>query len=468
MIRLMNNAAKEADIAKLEALNAQDPNWGLAEEPLQFIPKYLDQIGQRAPRQTLGMGFIKLLYPDFIVEEITPDGQIASINLRQTLPHPELPEGGKAIPKLEATMVKQAYGTFEAIEAVAEALKLPKTAVTYSGLKDGRALTSQLISFNSTDQAAIEALKLPNIIIKDVHSRIGVRNIGELLGNRFTILVRTDKPVDAKALETALGPIKSQGFWNFYSLQRFGNRLLTHRIGQMVLTGRHEDALRLFLCGSSPHETRTFQHLRTQAAEQWGNWAAMTKVYNEYPFFMEKELRATAALEQTGGNISAGLAAISDQIKFAVAAFGSYHFNALLSKKIASGDAPAELPLLNPETISLFASELGADQLAGISFSQPGLPFLGENRTKTAPTRSKIVVHSATVIPEGVIFHFDLPKAAYATTFMAELFDLYQGRPVPDWVNQAEVDTRAPLGYPPVTETTSQFMAGEVPGLAEE
>ncbi len=57
----------------------------------------------------------------------------------------------------------------------------------------------------------------------------------------------------------------------------------------------------------------------------------------------------------------------------------------------------------------------------------------------------------------GYIFYFDLPKGAYATTFLSQVFDLYQGRPTPSWVNPLEIDTRLPLGLHSIQETEAHF-----------
>ncbi|HSX41809.1 MAG TPA: tRNA pseudouridine(13) synthase TruD [Candidatus Saccharimonadales bacterium] len=447
------------DGAKLKALTEQDPSLGEAEQPAQFTPEFLKKIGIIQQPITAGNGYIKLHYSDFIVEEITEKGAIASVEagpLGQPdwdAPAPTDPE--KRL-RLEVELVKQGFSTFEALERLAEALNLPMNQITYGGLKDGKAITAQRVSVNSITREQLEGVSIPNLFIKNAHYRVGMRNIGELFGNRFTILVRTGE-LNNEILQTRLDEIKNRGFFNFFSLQRFGSRLLTHHVGKFILQSQYDEAFKLWLVGASPHEGRALQKNRLQAAASWGDWPAMVEQFSAFPYFFQNELKALAVLVQEPGNLIGALEAVGDQIKFAVNAYGSYCFNSVLSAQLAKGQIDETIPQLDPTCVGWYEHYLPNEKLGELRWRHPLLKFLGDTRPRRVPTRVPVTVHSVTAVDEGVIFHFDLTKGAYATTFLAELFQLYQGRPVPDWVNQNVVDTRKRIGYPPISETEEAF-----------
>ena len=54
---------------------------------------------------------------------------------------------------------KRGIDTFEAIRRVARALDLPERAFGYAGLKDSRAVTTQWVSTDAAEPAAIEGIK---------------------------------------------------------------------------------------------------------------------------------------------------------------------------------------------------------------------------------------------------------------------------------------------------------------------
>lgn len=452
-----NYELRLADIARLKELSVTDPSQVEAEEPAQFTAPFLQKIGIFYQPRLLGEGYIKHSYRDFIVEEITETGELVSIAPGPLSDHqldaPMSDDPNKKL-RLEVDMVKQGFATFEVIERLAEELELDLNQITYAGLKDSKAITAQRVSINRTAADRLSTLSLPNVFFKNGHYRVGMRNVGELIGNRFTILVRTNS-VDHQQIQTRLQEIGEQGFLNFFSLQRFGSRLLGHKIGKQVMLGRYEDAIRLFIAGVSPHETKALQDLRHQAISIWGDWEKINQLFGQFPYFLQHELKALDSLKNSPSDMAAALQATPDQTKMAYSAYGSYCFNKVLSQQATSDQIDPSIPLLGPESIDWYDRLLPEEGLKQLRWHQPALSFLGQQRLRQIPTRVRVDVHSVTPTEVGWIFHFDLTKGAYATTFLAELFGLYQGRPVPSWVKTEETDSRSAIGYPPI-ETTEQ------------
>ena len=458
-----------ADIARLKELSATDPTLSEAEEPAQFTRPFLEKIGIFYQPQLLGEGYIKHSYRDFIVEEITENGQVISIAPGPLTDHqldsPPPADRTKKL-RLEVDMVKQGFSTFEAIEQLATELGLDLNQISYAGLKDGKAITAQRVSINQVTVDRLSTLNLPNIFLKNGHYRVGMGNIGELIGNRFTILVRT-KSINQEQISTRLKGIGEQGFLNFFSLQRFGGRLLSHKIGKQVMLGRHDDAIRLLLAGVSPHETRALQDLRQQAISIWRDWEKIGQLFGQYPYFFQHELKAIESLKIYPDDMAAALRATPDQTKMAYSAYGSYCFNQVLSQQATTGQIDPSIALLGPESVAWYDRLLPEEGLKQLRWHQPTLNFLGRPRSRSIPARVGVDIHSVTPTEVGLIFHFDLTKGAYATTFLAELFGLYQGRPIPSWVHEESVDIRAAIGYPSI-ETTEQAFPSLPANLEED
>lgn len=452
-----NYELRLADISRLNELAKSNPLLSLAEEPAQFTRPFLEKIGIFYRPQLLGNGYIKFSYRDFIVEEITETAEVISIAPGPLTDH-QLDAAAPTDPskklRLEVDMVKQGFATFEAIERLAEELQLDLNQITFAGLKDSKAITAQRVSINKITIDQLSALALPNIFFKNGHYRVGMRNVGELIGNRFTILVRTDV-ADQHQIHLRLQQIGEQGFLNFFSLQRFGGRLLGHKIGKQIMLGRYDDAIRLLLAGVSPHETRALQDLRQQAIAMWGDWTKIGQLFSQFPYFLQNELKAIESLKNNPDDMAAALRAIPEQTKMTYNAYGSYCFNRVLSQQATNGQIGPSIPLLGPDSVDWYDRLLPEEGLKKIRWHQPALSFLGQPRPRQIPTRVRVDVHSVTPTEVGLIFHFDLTKGAYATTFLAELFGLHQGRPVPGWVSDKPIDIRAMIGYPPI-ETTEQ------------
>ena len=138
--------------------------------------------------------FLKLWPHDFIVEEATEDGEIQTIYFEKAFKKDHNLERSSMA---HATLVKCGLQTMEAVEELAKLLGCKSSHVGYAGLKDGKAITSQLISMPNTSleklKVLIEFKKNPKFFLKNIgHSEEIIKN-GNLKGNRFTVLVRTDK-----------------------------------------------------------------------------------------------------------------------------------------------------------------------------------------------------------------------------------------------------------------------------------
>lgn len=216
----------------LDAFRRESPE--LLTPRQRFSPtQLLHHIGILVDVGPLPHGYLNLYPRDFIVEEVGTDDKISTIEPgdAQSVPSPE----GQLT--LYADLVKVGLSTLEACHSVAQALGLADRHISYAGLKDKIAITSQRIAIRRPDPEKVAGLSVPAVHLKNWVWGKGVLRKGGLRANRFTILVRTPATLGKGWLEQQLKRWQA-GFYNFYYMQRFGTpRLLSHHLGKLLLRG---------------------------------------------------------------------------------------------------------------------------------------------------------------------------------------------------------------------------------------
>ena len=385
-------------------------------------------------------GYLRYLPQDFIVEEIRPDGTLCSIEPTRSVPD-DLEDDQRT---LYVNLIKTRASTLAAIESVSASLGIPKEKIGYAGIKDGAALTSQRISLRDVLWKDIAGKRIPNVYLEPVAYGNGSVSIGELGGNRFTILVRTDGQEFAQRLKPLLEAYREHGFLNYFGLQRFGLRLEGHRIGCLLARGDTNGAIREFFLHASSDELPLFRNLRERLASVYGDWRRMKEIMTPFPYTFSRELVVVEKLIEDPKKTQNALRSIKDALRLYIRGYTSWVVNRTLSLHARSGaPLPDELVLPFSEGAEGEEPYRGFFQEDGVtdfrSALQPFASFVNFRRA-TLRTRVVPVVHRVTKVDQGVVFDFSLGKGSYATTFLMYLYRLYEGEPVPGWVRSGEVD----------------------------
>ncbi len=140
---------------------------------------------------------------DFIVDEIP------------------LYEAGKSGNYIHLHIKKVDMSTLEMIAVLEEQTKFHN--ISYAGLKDKYATTTQYISMPASFEKFFRKFKHPQIQILDSFLSREKLNIGDLKGNRFKIRLRDVTPAAAEKLDKVLTQIIRQGIPNYFGYQRFGH-----------------------------------------------------------------------------------------------------------------------------------------------------------------------------------------------------------------------------------------------------
>jgi len=119
---------------------------------------------------------------------------------------------------------KKYYTTLAALKKIASKLHIPLKDIGFAGNKDKQAITSQICSIKGVSKKRIEALELDNITISVLGFSDEPVNLGDLKGNKFTLIIRDHKE--------KLQPTKLI-FANYFDEQRFSSHNV--EIGRLLL-----------------------------------------------------------------------------------------------------------------------------------------------------------------------------------------------------------------------------------------
>jgi len=175
----------------------------------------------------------------------------------------------KETPFLEFVLVKCNLDTSNCIGQLANSLHIKPNRIAWAGTKDKRAITTQKMT--GLQVSAEQLLK-----VTQNNSRITVGNfrlvesplrLGDLYGNRFSILVRNVE-ADPQQIEQAVQQVKEQGFINYYGTQRFGTgSVRSHQVGMAVLRSDWKSVVELLLSPDNREQTKKALQMYVDGAE---------------------------------------------------------------------------------------------------------------------------------------------------------------------------------------------------------
>lgn len=453
------NELKEKELKFLAKEYKKNPQDFLRQtfiENVEFLEKFGIFIEKK---KSFPLGYIKFWPQDFIVEEIPKISRIQTIDVENFFNKDYNPPTTRE-PTLYATLVKCGLSTIEAVQDLASFLNLK--GIQFAGIKDKDAITAQLISFRGVKRIEeLQKINSPYFFLKKIYSGKGAIEVGGLKGNEFTVLVRTDSSFQREKFLENLRNIEKKGFLNFFYLQRFGTpRLINFYWGLFILRGEYQKAILSFLGSPGQRELPYFQKLREEVKENFGSWPKIEKILEPFPLIFQNERKIVSFLKNHPQDFIGALNQIPEQIQLWLFAYASWLFNKKMSLYLKQRvKLPKTLPLiLNKDKKDwLFYQELLKENKI---FSIPlknikPFPYI-QWRKREIKTREEVKIQQTKIIPQGVILNFTLPKATYATTFLAHLFNIVSGLP-PKNISSLPIDTKATLGKDSLEEVLNKF-----------
>lgn len=345
---------------------------------------------------------------DFRVDEVFEDA-------------PEDPDGEYT----HAVMEKFNWETLRAIKQVARSLRVSGKRIGFAGNKDKRALTTQRIAVWKVEPAQLEKVRIRDIKLSDFRKTNERVNLGNALGNRFTILCRNVSDDTGDILPGLMEEVRARGVPNYFGYQRFGViRPNTHLVGKKLFFGDLEGAVMQYLGSPYDMERDDVREARGLLDESMD----FKKALEVFPRRLNFERTMIAHLAQKPADYAGALRKLPKKLRWMLAnAYQSYLFNLVLSRMMEEGIEirGAEIPLFG--YLSEFTEGrqgeierevLEAEEVVQENFKVPSLPEISaEGAYRKAWIDTEIDYE---LTEKGAVFKFFLPPGSYATVILRE------------------------------------------------
>ena len=328
---------------------------------------------------------------------------------------------------------KYNWDTIRAITQISRRLRVSLKRFGYAGTKDKRALTRQRVSVWRVSEEELANLEIPGLRLYNFTRCRERINLGNLLGNEFTVTIRR---LNGEDLEDTLAETTAQlslrGVPNYFGYQRFGTvRPNTHLVGRAIVQGDLEEAVMLYLARPYPKE-RSDAFTARKLLDETRDYRRALELF---PARLHYERNMLDSLSKNPRDFAGALRRLPKKLRrMLVHAYQSYLFNRILSRLIAEGAdiRDREIPLFGYESRfspgrqgEIEREVLEEENLELESFRIKSLPELampGSARKAAVNTRV-----SHTLAPdelhEGMkklVVRFFLPPGSYATTVLRE------------------------------------------------
>ena len=280
-------------------------------------------------------GTIKAEPEDFVVEEIS------------SAP-PTVTGGPFTVARIRTTN----WETNRLVREMSRRLAVSRRRIAFAGTKDKRAITTQMFTFELPEDE-VRSLRLADVEILETYATDRGLELGDLLGNRFRVVVR-DLAVPPNEASVLLAATAAQlealgGFPNFFGIQRFGSiRPITHVVGRHIVRGEFKEAVDAYVANPIEGEDVEAYEARQELAAS-GDYGEALKAM---PDVMGFEKALLNYLVRRPGDYAGALQELPFNLQMMfVHAYQSYLFNRILSERMRLGlplDEPLEGDLVLP------------------------------------------------------------------------------------------------------------------------
>jgi len=195
---------------------------------------------------------IKQLPDDFQVEELT-----------DVVPS----TGPYALYRLEKT----GWTTHDAVATVRRLWRLPANVMSFGGLKDRHARTTQHLTI---ENGAPKDLNDHGLSLKYLGQVPEPFVSAQIRANRFRIVVRDLTPQQAQRAVAALDEVRADGLANYFDDQRFGSVSIGGDfVARQMVLGNWEQALKLALTRPYEFDRSAEKQVKATLRKHWGDWA---------------------------------------------------------------------------------------------------------------------------------------------------------------------------------------------------
>ncbi len=260
-------------------------------------------------------GRIKEYLEDFCVEEIPlyePCGEGTHVYFR---------------------VVKRGIPTPAAVDRIAKYMGVKPADIGFAGMKDAKAVTSQVMSIEHVDPDKLAAYRDRDMEIVWTSRHTNKLRTGHLAGNRFAVRIRGVGRAQLADAERILEVLKTRGAPNYFGPQRFGGRGDTHLLGEALVRNDLDEFISIFLGRPQDDDPPDCKAARDAFDSGYFN-----RALDRWPWHYTNERKALSIYRKKR-HVGPAVAIIDKRMKrLYVSAFQSELFNEVLSRRIDSID----------------------------------------------------------------------------------------------------------------------------------
>lgn len=165
---------------------------------------------------------------------------------------------------------KIGWTTPDALAAIRRIWKLDHRRVSYGGLKDRHAVTSQHVT---VFRGPKKNLRHERVSLTYLGQREEPFTASDIRANRFALVLRSMSADDVRRAESALAEVADAGLPNYFDDQRFGSVGEAHEfVAKEMVFGRFERALWLALAAPYEHDRAEAKREKDTLRTLWGKW----------------------------------------------------------------------------------------------------------------------------------------------------------------------------------------------------
>jgi tRNA pseudouridine13 synthase len=170
-------------------------------------------------------------------------------------------------------LVKQSIGTPEAIDTIAQRWALRRDRISFGGMKDRHAATTQTLTIHNGPK---RGLKQTNLDLAYLGQAPRAFVPADISANRFTIVMRDMSAAAIERATAALNEVAAHGIPNYFDDQRFGSVGESGDfIAQAWCLGDFSRALWLAIADPNDHDRPDDKPRKKTLRDHWGNWAVI-------------------------------------------------------------------------------------------------------------------------------------------------------------------------------------------------
>lgn len=361
-------------------------------------------------------GRIKTNPEDFIVEEIIKDKRVLEIDSEMNFPVGDEKE------YLHFTLQKTNWDTLRAIREISNRLGISKKRLNFAGTKDKRAITTQRVSVWKKTIEDLKKVGIKDIILRDFQYSDKRINLGDLWGNRFTVVIR-DTNLGVNEIRERINRIEIEldgKMPNYFGVQRFGTtRPITHLVGREILKCNFEEAVMIYLAKVFKGENDECKNARQFLSETKDFKGALKR----FPKYLGYENAMLNFLANNPTDFVGTLRRLPKKLRLMfVHAYQSYIFNKSLSRYIDGGMEIEELPLVgyNIEIDSITSEIIDEEGISQEFFRINPIPELSSEGSFRKCFVKFEDFNMLNCSNNELDIQFSLPRGSYATVLLRE------------------------------------------------